>query len=169
MEQVSFTCLAISTLCEPVFFKQFGKFWRKYIKKQANILPKVPELTKNHSPALEKRSKLGAKTKKRVGILDSQNSSQKGTNIVGQSLDFGNMSQRQSIGGLSGMDPNEPLIHVNMSLVSSDEDDFEKGDNQQKNADEIDIEDEHGFINIVKNDQAANKENDDSENEEMSL
>jgi len=28
------------------------------------------------------------------------------------------------------MDPNEPLIHVNMSLVSSDEDDFEKGDNQ---------------------------------------
>ena len=50
------------------------------------------------------------------------------------------------------MDPNEPLIHANMSLVSSDEDDFEKGDNQQQKPDEIDIEDEHGFINIVKND-----------------
>ena len=66
------------------------------------------------------------------------------------------------------MDPNEPLIPVNMSLVSSDEDDFEKGGNQQQREDDIDIEDEHGFINIVKNEE-VNKENDDSENEEMSL
>jgi len=71
MEQVSFTCLAISTLCEPVFFKQFGKFWREYVKKQTNISPKIPDGTKNYSPALEKRSKLGTKTKKRFGILDS--------------------------------------------------------------------------------------------------
>lgn len=56
-----------------------------------------------------------------------------------------------------------------MSLLSSDEDDFEKGDNQQEKGDDIDIEDEHGFINIVQNEKAANKENDDSENEEMSL
>ena len=56
-----------------------------------------------------------------------------------------------------------------MSLLSSDEDDFEKGDNQQEKGDDIDIEDEHGFINIVQNEKAVNKENDDSENEEMSL
>ncbi len=67
------------------------------------------------------------------------------------------------------MDPNEQLIPLNMSLVSSDEDDFEKGGNQKKRTDDIDIEDEHGFINIVKDGRNVNKDNEDSENEEMSL
>lgn len=71
MEQVSFTCLAISTLCEPVFFKEFGKFWKKYIKKQTGTSPKLPDATKRHSPSIDKKSKLGALTKKRVGIVDS--------------------------------------------------------------------------------------------------
>lgn len=78
---------------------------------------------------------------------------------------------RQSIGGQSGLDPNEPLIPGNMSIVSSDEDDFEKGGNQQQRDDEIDIEDEHGFINIVNNEEEGHiiKDNEESENEEMSL
>ena len=67
------------------------------------------------------------------------------------------------------MDPNEQLIPLNMSLVSSDEDDFEKGGNQKKRTDDIDIEDEHGFINIVKDGRNVNQDNEDSENEEMSL
>ncbi len=67
------------------------------------------------------------------------------------------------------MDPNEQLIPLNMSLVSSDEDDFEKGGNQKKRTDDIDIEDEHGFINIVKDGRNPNNYNEDSENEEMSL
>lgn len=69
------------------------------------------------------------------------------------------------------MDPNEPLIPVNMSIVSSDEDDFEKGGNQRQRDDDIDIEDEHGFINIVNNEDEGhiNKDNEESENEEMSL
>ena len=56
-------------------------------------------------------------------------------------------------------------------MVSSDDDDFERGDNQIIKKDDIDLEDDAGFEKIVKNDlvgiQTPIKEQD--EQEEMTL
>jgi len=56
-------------------------------------------------------------------------------------------------------------------VVSSDDDDFERGDNQIIKKDDIDLEDDAGFEKIVKNDlvgiQTPIKEQD--EQEEMTL
>ena len=42
MEQAAFTCLAVSTLCEPIFFSECRKFYRRnFIRSRVNRQPAI--------------------------------------------------------------------------------------------------------------------------------
>jgi len=130
MEQAAFTCLAISTLCEPIFFSECRKFWRRRCGAHTNRSNVKPLL--GASPPNDQLDK-HKKKKKTVGFAME---SSKGTTT---SQDFG------------GGDPDGMMSLPSQSMIS-DDDDFEEGRNQIVKKDEIDEEDEDGFQKIVRED-----------------
>lgn len=136
MEQAAFSCLAISTLCEPIFFSECRKFWRRRSGKNRPGTKQQPLLGGVSSPNDPDKNKLSRK-KKHVGFAMLESS--KGTTT---SQDFG------------GSEPDGMMSLPSQSMIS-DDDDFEEGRNQILKKDEIDVEDEDGFQKIVREDMAG--------------
>jgi len=63
MEQAAFTCLAVSTLCEPIFFSECRKFYRRHFIR--NRLTRQPAI--GVSPATV-QDKTKNRKKKNVGF-----------------------------------------------------------------------------------------------------
>ncbi len=78
MEQGAFTCLAISTLCEPIFFLECRKFYRKYILRRGNA-QHIANTKGLNSPKSEK-TKTKGNGRKKVTIAEGSR--------VASSLDF---------------------------------------------------------------------------------